>query len=178
MMTMMEQRMTNLENVVASVLDGRYTAMPITVGTVHQIHRLDSAPSMRDLDTFCSAEFAREHDPTSADLSRIYKVINGQFPGAGRRNVLSAVRKWYRKKRDENGQKVFTSCIAIIQPTINDGTSVEIIRERLKNEDDTLYQKMLSKTNLDIKNPERARAFLLAKVESYFIRRVLSSKKL
>lgn len=175
-MMAIDQRMSNLESIVASSFDTGYAAMQMAPMPMPQVRHTDNnyIPSMRDLDQVCNPEFAKEPSPTTSDLNRMYQALEGQFPTAGRRNILSAVRKWYRKKRDENGQKVFTSCLAVIQPLLNDGLSIEDIKARLEDPNDGLLQRMLNETNLDIKDSERAQDFLHKKIEAYFQRRVLN----
>lgn len=103
----------------------------------------------------------------------MYSVIEADFSNVSRRDIISVIRKWFRKKRDENGQKVFNACISIIQPLVNSGTSIEIVKESIAN-DEAFYQRLLAESNLDIAEPVSARNFLMQKVDAYISRRILN----
>lgn len=128
---------------------------------------------MRDLDSVCHQEFARSPNPSNVDLNRLASIIEPNYPHASRKEILSIIRKWFRKKRDEDGQKVFNACNLILQPMILDGTSVEDIKEMLQT-DDGLRRRLLDSANLCIADEEQAGIFLDQKVSAYFSRRVLN----
>lgn len=98
-----------------------------------------------------------------------------RYPSAGNRAILAAIRKWYRKKRDENGQKVFHACTDFIKPMIDSGTETAEVNRRLE-EDLAFRQAMLRAASLDIEDEDNAFLFLQTKVEAYFKRRVSQDK--
>lgn len=99
-----------------------------------------------------------------------------RYPSAGMRNLLGAIRKWYRKKRDENGQKVFHACTDIIKPMIEAGRGMEEVMGMLQG-DPAFRGSMMRAAGLDIENERNAYMFLESKVEAYFKRRVLQGGK-
>jgi hypothetical protein len=121
----------------------------------------------------CHREFALHPNPANVDLNRMASQIEPNHPQASRKEILSVIRKWFRKKRDEDGQKVFNACNIILQPMIQEGATVEDIKERLQT-DDALRRRLLECANLCIADEEQAGLFLDQKVNAYFSRRVLN----
>lgn len=128
---------------------------------------------MRDLDSVCHQEFALQPNPSNVDLNRMASLIEPNYPHASRKEILSIIRKWFRKKRDEDGQKVFNACNLILQPLIQEGESVDDIKDRVQT-DNGLRRRLLESANLCIADEVQAGAFLDQKVSAYFSRRVLN----
>lgn len=98
-----------------------------------------------------------------------------RYPSSGNRAILAAIRKWYRKKRDENGQKVFHACSDLIKPMIDSGMETAVIH-RMLSEDKAFRESMLCAASLDIEDEDNASMFLQSKIEAYFKRRVSQDK--
>lgn len=167
-------RLAHLEHAVYSAQQGQPN-MFAAVQTPQTFRSEPSSIRMRDLDRICYVEFALQPHPTNNDLSRMAQRIEGSFPGMGRRQIVSSIRKWYRKRRDENGQKVFSACIAILQPLIGSGLTVDELRLRLAHNPEFL-QSMLDEAALEITNQELATQFMMEKIEAFFARRVLHNR--
>jgi len=169
-------RLTNMERTVYHQLQSQ---MPQAMPPGLQVMPPAAAPSaeyrepkMRDLDGVCLPNFAIQPQPSVVELNRMARTLLQRFPSYGQRNLVASIRKWYRKKRDENGQKVFTACISQLQPLIDGGAGIEEVRMGL-TEDGAFRAALLAEANLDIEDAENASLFLTQKVEAYFNRRVL-----
>ncbi|PJF18869.1 hypothetical protein PSACC_01309 [Paramicrosporidium saccamoebae] len=58
------------------------------------------------LDRHCITLFEKHPEPTITQLAGLIRSLEDIFPGHDRRELLSLVRRWFRKKREEVGLKV------------------------------------------------------------------------
>jgi hypothetical protein len=58
------------------------------------------------LDRHCVSLFEKHPEPTVIQLAGLVRSLEDVFPGHDRRELLSLVRRWFRKKREEVGLKV------------------------------------------------------------------------
>lgn len=133
-----------------------------------------SLPSMSEMEAMCSPLFARDPHPGNQELRQLAEDIIRHCGAGDRRSMVSHIRKWFRKHRDENGQKVFHACIELIQPLIDGGADVEYIRFLLQQ--GPFREQMLAASRLDISDGTNAFLFMESKIEAYFTRRVLPSR--
>jgi hypothetical protein len=96
------------------------------------------------------------------------EVTLSQF---GRKTLLSNVRKWFRKRRDDNGQKVFATCNEIIPEKLKEGIQIDNIRADIKTHGQ-IFESIKSLSALEITETDSLNAFLLEKIKSFLDRRV------
>lgn len=175
----MTQRLMLIEQFVyasyGQMVSQQYTPMMSANPSSSSRSRANSGsgePKMRELDEVCLEEFALNPYPVSVEINRMASKLLAHYQSTGLRPLGSAIRKWYRKKRDENGMKIFTACLTHIQPLVDSGMGVEAVWERLEG-DPAIYERILEEARLDITEPRMALRFLKKKIKSYFIRRVL-----
>jgi hypothetical protein len=96
MLTQMAQRIANLEVIIRQLIP--------------MIQR-QSPPEIRksQLDRHCQPLFQNSPEPGQQELIQLARVVEESFPGHERRALMSAVRRWFRKKREEIGLKVVSA---------------------------------------------------------------------
>lgn len=178
---MMSQRLSLIEQMVYAasynqMMNQQYSAIPAVVAPGmpgrHRASLSGGEPKTRELDEICLEEFARNPFPNSVAINRMASRLLARHESSGLRPLASSVRKWYRKKRDENGMKIFNSCLVHIQPLVDSGMAVEAIWDKLESEP-AIYERILEESRLDVTEPRMALRFLKIKIKSYFVRRVL-----
>lgn len=125
----------------------------------------------RDLDPICLPLFRQKPNPSNTDFIQLCRVLERSNPKLERKRVLSALRRWFRKKRDENGQKVFSACTSILLPRIEAGISIDDLRDSLA-QNSQLFNAISEQALLEISDPNSASVFLREKIESFLSRRV------
>ena len=61
------------------------------------------------LDRYCLPVFEASPEPRPLALSQLVRRIEAQYPRVDGRALLSCIRRWFRKKREEVGLKVITA---------------------------------------------------------------------
>jgi len=126
------------------------------------------------LDKICLPLLEQCYDPDKGQLLVLVDELEKHFYHIDRRVLMSAVRKWFRKRREEMGTRVFMVCkcpeVISVQP--------EDLKEFLRSlKDNTeLLDRIRSKVFLEIKDAEQARAFCVEKVDSYFRRKLAQTQ--
>lgn len=146
--------------------------LPISPPTLKCRQQDPSLPSMNQMSIVCEPVFAKDPHPSNQTLLQIAHQFMQMLGSDDRRGMVGHVRKWFRKRRDENGQKVFQACIELIQPYLDSGATVNYIRTLMGQ--DTFRQQMMQASKLDITDKTNAQLFLDSKIEAYFTRRVHS----
>jgi hypothetical protein len=130
----------------------------------------------RTLDSLCMPLFVTSPSPTNsalAELAAMY-VRGAAAEAPDRKTAMSVIRKWFRKHRDENGQKIFTACQAVVLPLLQQGTLLADIEYDVHTKG-MLFQEIRKMAEVEITDPAAKDEFLREKIESFLERRV--SKK-
>jgi hypothetical protein len=176
------RRIERLERIIGGHLTGsQATVMPVefshpivdlnTLGNTNRISRQNSALTI-DYDAACAPLFQIKPTPTSIELNQLVRSIEGSHPNADYRKILSEVKKWFRKKRDVQGQKVFSACNELVQPMISGGTPISEISKLFRDKAD-LYHQVLDLSQLNFSSQEDKHAFFISKVKAFLSRRMI-----
>lgn len=95
------RRVYNLEAVVRSMIPYVQSIPMASLGKV-EIKK-------SHLDHHCLALFQQAPDPSGLQLTNIAKDLEEAYPALERREILSATRKWFRKRREEVGMKALAA---------------------------------------------------------------------
>lgn len=126
---------------------------------------------LRDLDFMCLPFFCVMPNPTSVQLNRLVSQLEATLSQFGRKTLLSNVRKWFRKRRDDNGQKVFAACNDIIPEKLKEGIQIDDIRADIKAHGQ-IFELIKSLSAIEITETDSLNAFLQEKIKSFLDRRV------
>lgn len=126
---------------------------------------------LRDLDDLCLPLFTRKPNPSTVELNQLVRAIERNYPRVEKKKMLSVIRRWFRKRRDDNGQKVFAACISVLVPLIEQGLPVDGIQRSVR-ERDQLYSELAEQASIEITNAQAAHEFLLEKIKSFIDRRI------
>ena len=165
-----EERMQFIEHYMYSC----YNAAATNAVAVQPVMRASGRSSLRtrDLDNLLMPHFVQSPNSDTNKVNRILREIESSFPSIERRRLGSEVRKWYRKKRDENGQKIFAACEELIKPQIESGMNPEELKTAALDPSSALYQDLKKHTDLPFVVQAQLHDFLADKVGAYFRRRV------
>lgn len=132
--------------------------------------------SSRTLDSLCMPLFVKCPSPNNtalAELASMYIASEGaETPD--RKAAMSMIRKWFRKRRDENGQKVFAACQSVLMPMLESGTMLSDVEYDVHTKG-PLFQEIRKMAEVEIMDPAAKDEFLREKIDSFLERRV--SKK-
>lgn len=96
---LLAQRVLSLETVVRGILPLlNQGVMPASV----ELKRTQ-------LDRYCLPAFESSPEPTPMALHQLARRIEAQHPHVDSRSLLSSIRRWFRKKREEVGLKIITA---------------------------------------------------------------------
>jgi hypothetical protein len=126
---------------------------------------------LRSLDELCMPVFRHSLNPEPSDLYGMTKEVSKMYPKLARKQILSILRKWFRKRRDENGQKVFAACLEVLVPLMNQGLSISHVREDMQAQG-PIMRSIRSKSNLEIADEVQINNFVVKKIEAFLDRRI------
>lgn len=158
-------RLANLESLVSIYYP------PNVTQNATQLADASSRLKLRDLDHICLPFFCSQPNPTSVQLNRLVSQLETTLSEYGRKTLLSNVRKWFRKRRDDNGQKVFAACSEIIPGKLKSGVQTEAIREDIRAHGE-IYEQITELSAVEITDTESLHTFLSEKIKSFLDRRV------
>lgn len=97
-------------------LNARIEALEMRIQTLYDPQIMRGLPQMGlinirrvDLDQACNPVWAETPEPTNLQLQEIATILEGRFGNIGRKELISNVRKWFRKRREELGIKLLNS---------------------------------------------------------------------
>lgn len=126
------------------------------------------------LDKLCLPVLEKCYEPDKTQLMDLVDELEKHhFYHIDRRVLMSAVRRWFRKRREEMGARIFVLCkgsdlIRVEQSGIRD------FLRGLKT-DIELLDKIRTRVALDVKDETQGREFVQEKIDSYFRRRIIHS---
>ncbi len=164
-------RLQYVENIVVNSFQSQAFINPMGTMGASFPQRTDEI-RVRDLDDMIEPHFLQTPAPTNIQLNNIVKDVEPRLMGYERKKISAAIRKWYRKRRDEEGQKVFAACVSHLQPLINTKEDADSVKIRIQNEDDDLYKLVFSASQLDMTNEKACHEFFEQKVDAFFNRRI------
>ena len=126
---------------------------------------------LRSLDEVCMPVFCVSINTDPSDLNWMAKEASRMYPKLARKEIFSILRKWFRKHRDENGQKVFAACLEVLMPLMEQGLPVNHVREDIQMQG-PLVKAIRSKSNLEICDETEANRFVVNKIEAFLNRRI------
>ena len=132
----------------------------------------DKCVRKRDLENHCLPLYLQQPEPAYGEMQPIVLALEAIYPNLDRRPILSLVRKWFRKKREESSQKVFSICPTLFPDPYPDREAVERVLTSYR-EDNSLLDEARRISALDIENVDAARDFCFKKIESYLRRHFL-----
>lgn len=122
------------------------------------------------LDRVCTSTLDHTYDPSKTQLTELAMVVERYVPNIDRRTIMSAIRKWFRKRREEMGARVFQYCRSELRvPTQEIAGFVRGLRQNRQ-----LLDTIIVKASIEIKRKETAREFVVEKIESFFRRKAMN----
>lgn len=130
---------------------------------------------LRDLDPHCRPAFARTFSPSKKELADMSRDVERSYPSLKRGYFVPAIRHWFRKRRDELGQRVFTACDSHLKGLFLAGTPLAAVCAELRRRQQ-LHRAVYEACGLDgvFEDDAVGTAFMLAKIEAYHDRRILN----
>jgi hypothetical protein len=125
------------------------------------------------LDRVCIPTLEVNYDPDKGKLLEIVSQLEKHFLHIDRRVLMSAVRKWFRKRREEMGTRIFFLCKSQEIFDVSPANVREFLRGLKTNND--LLDKVRARAFLEIKDVEKAREFTAEKIDSYFRRKLINN---
>ena len=168
--TAMQDMSSRLKNI-----DGMFMRQPMESPQVLKRNR--GRPSLigpplhaEDLQEHCISLFAKQFNPSSAQLNDLCFKLGPTFPNVSHELLLSSVRLWFRKKRERCGKKVFIACANVLPGKFAEGLSLEDIKAEIGSTGD-LYAYFVRISQLGVfENSAIAVAFINNKVQAYYDR--------
>lgn len=99
--------------------------------TLHQDSREATSLSRTQLDSFCLEIFFESPDPTSVQENRILRELLKKYPTIDYRSARSAIRTWFRRRRDEYGAKLVHAFEAAYRDSAPTSEAFMEMRERI-----------------------------------------------
>lgn len=130
---------------------------------------------LRSLNELCMPVFRQKIFPDHSDLSQMAREVAKMYPKITRKQSFSVLRKWFRKHRDENGQKVFAACSEILVPLMDKGLTVDQVKEDIEAQG-PLSKTIKSRSNLEISDEAQSNEFIFNKIQAFLNRRVDKAK--
>jgi hypothetical protein len=124
------------------------------------------------LDRVCQPLLERCYDPDKSQLMDLVDELEKHhFYHIDRRTLMSAVRRWFRKRREEMGARVFMLCRT--GELLN--VPADRIREFLRGlkDDLELLDRFRSRAGIEVKDLTQAREFVFEKIDSFFRRKMV-----
>jgi len=180
----MEARLVYLENILQNISSG---GRPVVTNSIqpntHYSSQSHPIPSIKlsSLDSLLIPEFALNPHPDPKTLNRLFLRLEQHYHQhqqgpRTRRHIIALLRKWFRRRRDENGQRVFAACQAIVMPLVAYGLGEEELKIKIQENEDGLLQRIMAECDLDVTESYAARQFFLEKIDAFFLRRIIKGK--
>lgn len=126
------------------------------------------------LDKVCLPLLEKCYDPEKLELMDLVDDLEKHhFYHIDRRILMSAVRRWFRKRREEMGSRVFMLCKSAELINLEPADIKDFLRSLKDNHE--LLDKIRARAGLDIKDEQQARQFCLEKIFSYFRRKIVNA---
>lgn len=166
----LDARVKQLENILAQQLV-HMSALPGPQGRRANKQEL---VRNRDLLPHCSDFFAAHFNPSTTEFNKFSRSLEAHFPVFERKTIASSVRRWFRKRRDELGQKVFLAAEEQLYAKFTAGANLKTITAEVKSRGE-LFQNLMSSSELlsVFRDPNVAASFLMKKISSFYDRRIL-----
>jgi len=124
------------------------------------------------LDRICQPLLETCYDP---DKTRLMDVVDElekhHFYHIDRRVLMSAVRRWFRKRREEMGSRVFMLCKTSELHSVDSAGIREFLRGLKENVE--LLDRFRSRAGIEIKDISAAREFCYEKIDSFYRRKMV-----
>lgn len=124
------------------------------------------------LDRVCLPILEICYDPDKTQLMDAVDELERYLHHIDRRILMSAVRKWFRKRREEMGARIFLICKGNEAFNALPPEQVPAFLQQLKA-NHALLDSMRLRASIEIKNLDQARQFCCEKIDSYFRRRIM-----
>lgn len=123
------------------------------------------------LDRYCLRTLEQSPEPTAASLSAIAQKIaeNSHYEHLDRKTIMSQVRKWFRKRREEMGTRLVSALKRRHLQHLTRQVEVEQLRSEIRNNNFDLAH-IMAEAKLEIVNEEEATAFAKHKLLSFLDR--------
>lgn len=163
-------RLMQIENCINSLVQQTTMAQTPAIASGGSASAAASQIRRRDLETVLAPLFRLHPSPTTLELSSVTRTLEHLYPQLERRPILSQVRKWFRKRREELGQKVFAQSQARWGNQSMDKAQVDLLLAELRRDRQVLTQ-ILEGCAMDLEVNEDCLNMVHLKVESYLTRR-------
>lgn len=126
------------------------------------------------LDKLCLPVLEKCYEPDKTQLMDLVDELEKHhFYHIDRRVLMSAVRRWFRKRREEMGARIFVLCKGSDLIRVDQSQIREFLRGLKANTE--LLDKVRTRVALDVKDETQGREFVQEKIDSYFRRRIIHS---
>lgn len=128
-----------------------------------------NAISRSHLDRVCLPILEQDYGVSQVRLVEMAERLERLYPNLERRAITSAIRKWFRKRREEMGSRITSAMRRHFPDDLKGSTRVQNLIRRVE-EDRFDFDAILNDARLEILDPERALNFIKEKTLS-FLRR-------
>lgn len=130
---------------------------------------------IRDLDGYCAPLFQRQFDPSSAELSELRRRLAARYSVEEHPKLMPSIRHWFRRRREELGQNVFSACEGHLKERFLAGIPLEAVKAELRLHQ-ALHRTLWEACGFGhaFANDRIGLAFMLQKISSYYDRRILN----
>jgi hypothetical protein len=156
----------------------RLTRLEETVMALSKERGADESPSVEinqreisrgHLDRFCLPVLETAPEPTVAAFNRVAQQLGSIYRQLDRKSILSQVRKWFRKRREEMGGRIASSVKRKLSRSLKDKDGIrELIDQVEKDECD--LSAIINDARLEITGAEEAKSFTKQKTLSFLAR--------
>jgi hypothetical protein len=125
------------------------------------------------LDRVCQPLLESCYDPDKTQLMDLVDELEKHhFYHIDRRILMSAVRRWFRKRREEMGSRIFMLCRTSELLTVDPNAIREFLRGLKDNVE--LLDKFRNRAGIEVKDVKAAREFCYEKIDSYYRRKMVA----
>ncbi|PJF20065.1 hypothetical protein PSACC_00107 [Paramicrosporidium saccamoebae] len=156
-------RLTRLEEAVTTLSRERSTQDDLGV----ELNQREI--SRGHLDRFCLPVLEATPEPTVISFNRVAQQLNNIYLRLDRKSILSQVRKWFRKRREEMGGRIASSVKRHFSQSLKDTDSIRELID-LVERDECDLSVIINDARLEITNNVEAKLFTKQKILSFLAR--------
>lgn len=125
--------------------------------------------SRGQLDRHCMATLEQTTEPDAAAITQIAQDLERVHQQIDLKLIISQVRKWFRKRREEMAARVISSFKRHFADRLSEGGGIRDLRARL-DADELDLSKVVRDARLETRNVEAVGVFVRQKIDSYLRR--------
>lgn len=157
--TALSNRVMHLERQLAILAN---MAVPAATQSSKQLSR-------EQLDSYCNEKLKETTDPTNVELNQLAGVIERDYPEIPRKSIISQIRKWFRKRREDFTTKINNALKDYYKKELGaNGGPARLLH--LLDRDEVNVGEVIKRASLNVPDTPKLRHFCKEKMKSFIER--------